>query len=86
MPAEAEWRALEERLGKQPAAWMLFEGEPHPEARDRLAALGMQVVVFEPGGGRTNLDDWLETMAANATRLEAAASQRRARARDRVER
>jgi len=73
MPDDAEWRRLEGLLAEEPAGWMFFEGEPHPDAEAGLAALGVRVIVFAPGGGRSAQDDWLDLMAANASRIEATA-------------
>ncbi|MDH4017543.1 MAG: metal ABC transporter substrate-binding protein [Actinomycetota bacterium] len=74
MPDDAEWRRLEGLLAEEPARWMFFEGEPHPDAEARLAALGVRVIVFAPGGARSAQEaDWLDLMAANAERIEAAA-------------
>jgi zinc transport system substrate-binding protein len=68
-PGEAEWAALERRLEEHPARWMLWEGEPLEETRERLAALGVASVVFDPAGNRPNTGDFLEVMQANADAL-----------------
>ncbi len=70
-PGAAEWRRLEALLRVHPARLMLWEAEPLPATRERLAALGVQAVVFAPCGNRCG-DDWLAAMQANAARLEAA--------------
>jgi len=68
-PGAGEWRLLEALLREHPARLMLWEAEPLPTTRERLAGLGVEVVVFAPCGNRCG-DDWLAAMQANADRLE----------------
>jgi zinc transport system substrate-binding protein len=74
-PTAGEWRRLETLLREHPARLMLWEAEPQPTTRGRLAALGVEAVVFAPCGNRCG-DDWLAAMQANAARLEAVADPR----------
>jgi zinc transport system substrate-binding protein len=77
-PGEDEWARLAARQQRSPATWMLWEAEPLPATVRRLAELGIEPVVFAPGGGADSSGadkggDWLAKMAANVGRLEAAA-------------
>ncbi len=80
LPAEDEWGALASLLARHPARAMLWEAEPLPATAARLRALGVDVHVFDPAGGRTKdggsgvdlLSDFLERQRANAVALELA--------------
>ena len=51
---------------------MLWEEEPLPETRDKLAQHGIQVVVFRPMGNRPVVGDFASGMAANIGRFRQA--------------
>ncbi len=70
MPGEAMWRALEQILEDHPARFMIWEGEPTEEAVERLAALGVQSVIFSPCGNAPGSGDYMTTMRANVAGLE----------------
>jgi zinc transport system substrate-binding protein len=72
MPEPAAWRELEAMLDARPARMMIFEGEPHPEAKSRLRSLGVHTVVFAPSANRPESGDWLSAMQSNAERVRAA--------------
>lgn len=72
--AFAELAALRESSG---ATLMLWEGEPAPTTRARLDSMGVQVVVFEPGGAADGDRDFIETMERNLDRLSDALAARR---------
>jgi zinc transport system substrate-binding protein len=59
-------------LDARPARMMIFEGEPHPEAKSRLRSLGVHTVVFAPSANRPESGDWLSAMQSNAERVRAA--------------
>lgn len=71
-PDDGQWRELESMLEGHGADWMLWEGEPLPEVVERLAALGVRSVVFDPCGNRPEEGDFLDVMRKNASRLDAA--------------
>lgn len=76
VPEAHAWRDLRAIVGEHPAQWMLWEGEPLPETRDRLAdELGIASVVFDPVAGRPATGDYLSVMQTNAERLEAMATE-----------
>ena len=69
-PDEETWADLERLHGAHPAATMLWEAEPLPEIAERLRALGIEGIVFDPAGNRPASGDFLEVMTANADNLE----------------
>ena len=72
MPDERQWQKLEQLLLEHPARLMFWEGRPLPAVAERLEALGLQLVVYEPVGNRPARGDFLSVMAANIAALEAA--------------
>jgi zinc transport system substrate-binding protein len=69
MPDEEAWRGLREILAHHPAGWMLWEGEPLDETKQRLAALGVESVVYDPCGNVAESGDFLTVSRANVERL-----------------
>lgn len=74
-PPEEEWSALRALLTGHRAKLMLWEDEPLPETRERLAELGIEAVVFAPMGNRPSQGDFLSGMADNVERLRMATGQ-----------
>ncbi len=70
MPNEVQWRALRRLLDEHPARSMLWKAEPMPEIAERLAALGIQSLVYPPCANRPDAGDWLSVMHANLRVLE----------------
>ena len=68
-PSELQWSELEEILRSHPAQLMLWEAQPLPEVAERLATLGIRVVVFMPMGNRPQQGDFEAGMAANIAAL-----------------
>ena len=71
-PDAAAWAELEQLHASHPAQLMLWEEEPLPETRDKLAQRGIQVVVFRPMGNRPAVGDFASGMAANIGRFRQA--------------
>ena len=69
VPEEAQWRELQSVLQRHPAKIMIWEAEPLGETRRRLAGLGVQSIVFSPGGNRPGTGDWLDCMKAGIASL-----------------
>ncbi len=69
VPADAAWRELSALLREHPAEWMLWDGEPLPETRDRLEGMGVQSVVYDPAGNRPATGDFMTVMQANVEAL-----------------
>ncbi len=70
-PGAAEWERLGSILAEQPAAVMLWEGEPLPVTAERLRALGVEPVVFETGAVRPTEGDYMTLMNKNLERVVA---------------
>lgn len=71
-PDENGWRQLQGILTSHPARWMLWEGEPLASTRDRLAALGIGVILFAPCSNTPATGDYLTVMQDNVRRVEVA--------------
>lgn len=59
-------------LAKHPAKWMLWEGDPAPESVAKLAALGVQSMVYDPCGNVPEKGDFLSVLKTNVEALEKA--------------
>jgi zinc transport system substrate-binding protein len=71
-PSEQAWSDLERMRARGGANVMLWEAEPLPETRERLAAMGLRLVVFSPAGNWPDNGDYLSVMRDNVTNLEQA--------------
>jgi len=71
-PTPQQWAELERLLKDHPARWMLWEAAPLPATAERLQALGVQSIVFDPCPNRPATGDFMSVMGANAKNLEAA--------------
>lgn len=69
MPSESQWTELEGILSEHPAKWMIWEDEPAEKTVERLRALGVQSVVFNPCANRPSAGTFLTVMAENARSL-----------------
>jgi zinc transport system substrate-binding protein len=69
VPSESQWSELEGILKDHPAKWMLWEGAPAEKSVERLRALGVESVVFNPCGNRPSVGDFLTVMSENARHL-----------------
>ena len=72
LPDEAAWRELSRLLEEHPAAWMIWEDEPHQETVSRLERMGIASLVFRPCGNRPADGDFLHAMQGNLKALEQA--------------
>ena len=70
VPDDNQWHALEKLLESHPARWMMWEAAPNPESVQRLDALGVKSIVFDPCGNRPAAgEDFMSVMRANAAAL-----------------
>lgn len=72
VPGMAQWSEFELALNKRPAKWMIWETEPAPEIDKRLRALGVESLIFEPLGNRSDEGDFLSLMQQNLINLRRA--------------
>jgi zinc transport system substrate-binding protein len=70
VPTPEDWALLEQLHEEHPAVVMLWEAEPLPQTRQRLQAMGIKVLVFDPAGNRPQVGDYLDVMRTNAENLE----------------
>jgi len=69
VPGRSQWRELGAILAEHPAAWMIWEGAPAAESANRLEALGVAGVVFDPCMNRRQGKDFLAVMRENLASL-----------------
>lgn len=69
MPDDEEWEDLHQTLQQHPAGWMIWEAEPLPETRQRLADRGIDTIVFDPCSNTPPSGDLLTTMYDNLEQL-----------------
>ena len=72
MPSDQQWEALQDILKTHAATWMLWEDDPLPAAVEKLQALGVKSLVFDPCGNSPGQDDFLSVMQQNVARLQQA--------------
>ncbi len=72
IPDDEEWQRLQSILQGHAAAWMLWEGDPLPTSADKLQALGIKSLVFDPCGNTPEQGDFLSVMQQNVARLQQA--------------
>ena len=69
VPTEEAWRGLDALLGEHPAPLMLWEGEPLEETANRLRAMGVESIVFDPSRNAPREGDYLVVMRRNVDNL-----------------
>ncbi len=70
MPSDAMWQELTTLLRLHPAKWMIWEDEPSSGIKAKLAALGIQSVVFDPCAGKPDSGDFSSVMKLNISALK----------------
>ena len=69
LPSEEQWQELQALLTEHQAGWMVWEGEPQPAIAERLGALGVQGVVYDPCANVPSTGDLLSIMRSNVAAL-----------------
>ena len=59
-------------LKEHPANWMIWEGEPIKESTQRLQAVGIDSLMFDPCGNTPGQGDFLSVMRQNVENLKSA--------------
>ena len=67
---EEQWLDLQAMLKHHPAKWIIWEGEPIPETRDKLMSIGIKSLVFNPCGNVPSQGDFLIMMRQNVINLK----------------
>jgi zinc transport system substrate-binding protein len=70
VPDDAAMADLQMLLTTHPAKWMIWEGEPAKESVEKLKAIGVQSVVFDPCGNKPESGNWLDVMKANLVEMK----------------
>ena len=70
MPSDAMWQEFTTLLVSHPARWIIWEGEPSPEIKTKLTALGIRSVVFDPCAGPPDSGDFASVMKQNLAALK----------------
>ncbi|MDB6119236.1 MAG: Zinc transport system substrate-binding protein [Verrucomicrobiaceae bacterium] len=70
VPSAEQMGDLQKILATHKAKWMIWEGEPAKESVQKLSAIGLQSVVFDPCGNTPDSGDFLSVMKANVARME----------------
>lgn len=73
VPDDAQMEELKKILATHAAKWMIWEGDPAKESVEKLKALGVDSVVFDPCGNVPEKGSWLDVMKANVAGLKKAA-------------
>jgi len=71
-PSDAQWSELRAILKKHPAKWMIWEGEPMKASAERLKAIGVNSLVFDPCGNIPDQGDFMSVIRRNGKNLESA--------------
>lgn len=71
-PTDAQRAELQSILAKHPAQWMIWEGEPMKESTQRLKAIGVDSLVFDPCSNTPVQGDFLSVMRQNVENLKSA--------------
>jgi zinc transport system substrate-binding protein len=72
VPTDKQMDDLKAVLASHPAKWMVWEGDPAKESVEKIKALGLQSVVFDPCGNLPESGDFLSVMKANLEAMEKA--------------
>jgi zinc transport system substrate-binding protein len=72
LPVEQQWQDLSNLLAKHPARWMIWEGAPLKASVEKLKAMQMDSLVFDPCGNTPAQGDYLSVMRQNVENLKPA--------------
>ncbi|PNV82522.1 MAG: zinc ABC transporter substrate-binding protein, partial [Desulfobacteraceae bacterium] len=72
IPTTEQMLKLHSILKDHPAKWMIWEGESIKESVERLKAIGMQSVVFDPCGNEPDQGDFMSVMLQNVENIKEA--------------
>lgn len=72
VPDDKAMADLNNALVGHRARWMVWEGEPAQESVQKLDAIGIKSIVFDPAGNVPDSGDFMSVMQANVKALETA--------------
>ncbi|MCH5372338.1 MAG: zinc ABC transporter substrate-binding protein, partial [Planctomycetes bacterium] len=70
IPSEEQWLEMQRLLETHAAEWMVWEAEPLPDVKQRLAAINVRCIVFSPCGNVPQSGDYLQVMRENIQRVQ----------------
>ena len=70
VPTPEQMADLQKIIASHPAKWMIWEGPPARESVQKIAAIGLQSVVFDPCSNVPESGDFLSVMKANVAGME----------------
>jgi zinc transport system substrate-binding protein len=72
IPTQEQMVKLKKILKAHPAKWMIWEGQPRKKSVERLKAIGVESLVFDPCGNTPDQGDFLYVMQQNVENLRQA--------------
>jgi len=72
IPTNEQMLELNRILKEHPAKWMIWEGIPTKKSVERLQAIGVKSLVFDPCGNKPDQGDFLSVMWQNVENLKLA--------------
>jgi len=72
IPTHEQMMELNRILKEHPAKWMIWEGKPMKESAERLKAIGLDSLVFDPCSNTPDRGDFLSVMLQNFDNLKLA--------------
>jgi zinc transport system substrate-binding protein len=72
VPNAEQWVELNGILKEHPAEWMIWEGEPVEASIEKLKAIGIKSLVFDPCGNIPDKGDFMSVMQDNMVHLQQA--------------
>jgi zinc transport system substrate-binding protein len=69
-PGGNEWKYLQQLMEKFPARWMIWEGKPLAESKQRLEALKINSLVFAPCMNIPESGNFMDVMRGNIENLQ----------------
>ena len=70
VPEERQWQQLQVTLREHPARWIIWEGPPREDIVQRLHALGVESLEYDPCGNVPESGDFLSCLHAGTESLE----------------
>ncbi|MFC1858490.1 metal ABC transporter substrate-binding protein [Thermodesulfobacteriota bacterium] len=70
IPDDGQWIELKKILKQHPAEWMVWEGEPVETSVEKLTAIGIRNIVFNPCGNVPQKGDFMSVMEQNIENLK----------------
>ena len=70
IPTNEQMIELNSILKEHPAQWMIWEGKPMKESAEKLKAIGLDSLIFDPCGNIPDQGDFLSAMRHNVENLK----------------